>query len=100
MFVAGWYLLAPPMYESYTARRQLISVRAYPELPLSAWDRFGLYPTRERCERQRHVDFDDTLKAGPGTDTRQQALWESSGHALCVRADDPRLRAPSAAAGR
>ncbi len=92
--LAGWYLLAPPMYESYTAKRQLISVRAYPELPLTAWDKFGAYPTRARCEAQRHYNFDEAVRAGPGADDRQQALFESSSQALCVRADDPRLKPP------
>jgi hypothetical protein len=41
---------------------------------------------------RRHFNFDDSIKAGPGTDDRQQALWESSSHALCVRADAPRLK--------
>lgn len=98
--LAGWYLLAPPMYESYTAKRELISVRAYPELPLTAWDRFGAYPTRARCEAQRHYDFDEAVKAGPGADEQQRALFESSSRALCVRADDPRLKLPAGATRR
>ncbi len=92
MVLVGWYLIAPPMYEAYTSKREFISVRAYPELPLTGWDKFGVYPTQKRCEAQRHYNFDEAVKAGPGTDDSQRALWESSSQALCVRADDPRLK--------
>ena len=89
---AGWYLIAPPMYESYNSKHKLLSVRAYVSAPLPAWTKFGSYDTREKCEAQRHNDFDDSVKAGPGRDARDKALWESSKNAMCVSAADPRLK--------
>jgi transposase len=92
ILLAGWYLIAPPMYESYNSKHKLLSTRAYVKAPLPAWTKFGVYPTRERCEAQKHHDFDDSVKAGPGTSARDRALWESSRHAICVQSDDPRLK--------
>jgi hypothetical protein len=48
--------------------------------------------SREKCEAQRHNDFDDAAKAAPGNDARERALWESSRNAMCVSAADPRLK--------
>jgi len=90
--LVGWYLLAPPMWQSYNSKHKLLSTRSYAVAPLPSWDRFGMYATREKCEAQRHNDFDDAIKAGPGEDADTRALWESSRQAMCVRADDPRLR--------
>jgi hypothetical protein len=90
--LVGWYLIAPPMYENYNSKHKLLSTRAYVNAPLPAWTRFGIYATREKCEAQKHNDFDDAVKAGPGKDAREQALWESSKKAMCVAADDPRLK--------
>ena len=90
--LAGWYLIAPPMYESYNSEHKLLSVRAYATAPLAAWTKFGVYETREKCEAQRHNDFDDSVEAGPGKDDRDKALWESSRNAMCVAADNPRLK--------
>jgi hypothetical protein len=92
ILLAGWYLIAPPMYDSYTGKHQFISVQAYPELPLASWDKFGLYPTRKKCEAQKRYNFADEVKAGPGKSARDKALWNSSRLAICVRADDPRLK--------
>ena len=80
------------MYENYNSKHKLLSTRAYANAPLPAWTKFGMYATREKCEAQRHNDFDDAIKAGPGKSARDQALWESSKNAMCVRADDPRLK--------
>jgi hypothetical protein len=92
LLVVGWCLIAPPMYENYNSKHQLLSTRAYVNAPLPAWTKFGTYPTRAKCEAQKHNNFDDAVKAGPGTDAQGQALWESSKNAMCVRADDPRLK--------
>jgi hypothetical protein len=92
ILLAGWYLIAPPMYESYNSKHKLLSTRAYVSAPLPAWTKFGIYPTRERCKAQRHNDFDDSVKAGPRSSARERALWESSRAAMCVRSDDPRLK--------
>jgi hypothetical protein len=92
MILAGWYLIAPPMYESYNSRHELLSVRAYVGAPLPAWTKFGSYKTREKCEAQKHNDFDDSVKAGPGRDAQDRALWESSKNAMCVSAADPRMK--------
>jgi len=91
ILLAGWYLIAPPMYESYNSKHKLLSTRAYANAPLAAWTNFGTYPTREKCETQKHNDFDDAVKAGPGNSARDKALWESSRNAMCVSATDPRL---------
>ena len=91
ILLAGWYLIAPPMYESYNSKHKLLSTRAYVNAPLPAWTKFGTYPTREKCEAQKHIDFGDSVKAGPGTSARDHALWESSRNAICVRSDDSRL---------
>jgi hypothetical protein len=90
--LAGWCLIAPPMYENYNSKHKLLSTRAYVSAPLPAWTNFGTYPTREKCEAQRHNDFGDAVKAGPGSSARDRALWESSRAAMCVSADDPRLK--------
>jgi hypothetical protein len=92
ILLAGWYLIAPPMYENYNSKHKLLSTRAYANAPLAAWTNFGTYPTREKCEAQRHNDFDDAIKAGPGSTERDRALWESSRAAMCVSADDPRMK--------
>ena len=92
ILLVGWFLIAPPMYESYNAKHKLLSVRAYVNAPLPAWTRFGFFATKEKCEAQRHNDFDDAIKAGPGKDERDRALWESSRNAMCVSAADPRLK--------
>ena len=92
MLLAGWYLIAPPMYQSYTSKHQLISVQAYPELPLASWDRFGVYPTRKKCEAQKRDNFGDEVKDGPGKSAQDKALWNSSRLAICVRSDDSRLK--------
>ncbi|MGH7913552.1 MAG: hypothetical protein ACREPW_02725 [Candidatus Binataceae bacterium] len=89
---AGWYLIAPPMYQSYNSKHKLLSVRAYVNAPLPAWTNFGSYKTREKCEAQRHNNFDDSVKAGPGKDAQHKALWESSRNAMCVSTDDPRMK--------
>jgi hypothetical protein len=89
---AGWYLIAPPMYENYNSKHKLLSTRAYMNAPLPAWTRFGFFATREKCEAQRHNDFDDAVKAGPGHDAQERALWESSKNAMCVSAAAPRLK--------
>ncbi|HVB78670.1 MAG TPA: hypothetical protein VNE82_01835 [Candidatus Binataceae bacterium] len=92
IILVGWYLIAPPMYENYNSKHKLLSTRAYVNAPLPAWTKFGTYPTREKCEAQKHNNFDDAVKAGPGNTARDKALWESSKNAMCVRADDPRLK--------
>jgi hypothetical protein len=92
ILLAGWYLIAPPMYESYNSKHKLLSTHAYISAPLPAWTNFGSYETHEKCEAQRHNDFDDAVKAGPGTDARSKALWESSRNAMCVSATDPRIK--------
>lgn len=90
--IAVWYLLAPPMYESYSQNHKLISVRAYSRTPLTAWTKFGSYKTLAKCEAQKHINFDDSIKAGPGKDQWSKALWQSSKAAICVSSDDPRLK--------
>ncbi|MGZ6253961.1 MAG: hypothetical protein ACXWM1_12945 [Candidatus Binataceae bacterium] len=92
ILLAGWYLIAPPMYENYNSKHKLLSTRAYVNAPLAAWTNFGSYETREKCEAQRHNDFDDAVKAGPGNNARDKALWESSRNAMCVSATDPRMK--------
>lgn len=92
ILLAGWYLIAPPMYESYNSKHKLLSVRAYADAPLPAWSRSGPYATREKCEAQKHDDFDDSVKAGPGKNERDKALWDSSRNAMCISAADPRLK--------
>jgi hypothetical protein len=92
VLLAGWYLVAPPMYESYNSKHKLLSTHAYVNAPLPAWTNFGTYATREKCEAQKHNDFDDAVRAGPGKDARDQALWESSKNAMCVSAADPRMK--------
>jgi hypothetical protein len=92
ILLAGWYLLAPPMYESYNSKHKLLSTHAYANAPLPAWTNFGTYATREKCEAQRHNNFDDAIKSGPGSDARDQALWESSRNAMCISTSDPRTK--------
>src|SRR5262249_31587509 len=92
ILLAGWYLIAPPMYENYNSKHKLLSTRAYANSPRPAWTRLGFFESRQKCEAQRHNDFDDAVKAGPGNDAQHRALWESSKNAMCVSAADPRLK--------
>ena len=44
VLLAGWYLVAPPMYESYNSKHKLLSTRAYVNAPLPAWTNFRHLP--------------------------------------------------------
>src|SRR6202158_703389 len=92
MILADWSLIAPPMYEAYNSKHKLLSVRAYVGAPLPAWTKFGSYETREKCEAQKHNDFDDSVKAGPGRDARDKAWEKSTKNAMCVPPADPLLK--------
>ena len=42
ILLAGWYLIAPPMYENYNSKHKLLSTRAYVNAPLHGVDQLRL----------------------------------------------------------
>jgi len=60
--LVGWYLMLPPVGSDGRIQK---------DARLSDWYIFSSFQTKEACEKERHV---------------------SSGSAICVASDDPRLK--------
>ncbi len=98
--LVGWYLLVPPVIGP---RKPDAHLKTFSEatVPLSQWTIIKSFDAAEECEKEKARDWDRLcIEASPipkdadmvqGTD-EQVVCW--AGHrALCLSADDPRLKA-------
>jgi len=92
--LTGWYLMVPPPEPSHS------TLDARTKEPLSQWVRVGTYDTATECEAEREqVRLEATQAAGKyglnqleKPTTRDELIASEASAALCVAADDPRLK--------
>ena len=93
--LAGWYLMVPPH----------VSDNGHPDtsVPLAQWEQMGNYNSIDECSDDRESfikrdqkEYNLSLKSNPSQSTllkdaaHKTALKSSA--ALCIAADDPRLK--------
>jgi hypothetical protein len=89
--LAAWYLMAPPTYPG--ANGSFVTKTA---APLRLWQNIGSYDHVAECEDERRAFLDLKKTESPSAlakeDSQVKLSIISSWSAVCVDADDPRLK--------